>query len=178
MSYDLLVYTSSIPDGLRDQWPAAIARSGLIAEVSPEFDPAKPDGYVAWKVSVADPEAFRFASNYGTKPVEAGFELLTRDSEFEPDDWKTAAPDVVERVEEASQTWVFSNPHGGKPADLRLQWFAAATLAQLADGVLLDPQEDQSFLGEAALAEAAFQADKFEEEQRDDWTESTAFEGW
>ena len=73
---------------------------------------------------------------------------------------------------------MFSTPYGCKPEDFRLQWFAAATLAQLTGGVLQDPQEERSFLGEETLPEAEFQANKFEEDQDAEWPESPAFDGW
>jgi hypothetical protein len=178
MSYDLSVYARSLPNDLRAEWQAALAASGLVVELQPDFDPANQAGYLAWKLQPATPEAFRYASLYSTKAVEAGFELTIRPADIDLDDWKTAAPEVLDRLEEAEHAFSFSNPHGCAPADFRLQWFAAATLARLTDGVLQDPQEDRSFTGKAALAEAEFQADQFEEGQRDDWTASTAFEAW
>jgi len=178
MSYDLSVFASAVPEDLRTAWQDGLAAVGLKAELQPEFDPETQDGYLAWKIQVAAPDAFRFASLYPTTAVEAGFDLTISDADIDLADWKTAAPDVVKRVTVAERVFVFSTSHGCTPADFRLQWFAAAVLARVTDGVLLDPQEDHSFSGKDALVEAEFQADKFEEEQRSDWTASPAFQGW
>lgn len=178
MSYDLLVFVPSVKDSLRDTWPKAIAKAGLMVELHPDFDPAKQEGYLGWKLQVADADAFRFASLYAPKAVEAGFELNIQDADVDLDEWQTASPAVLDRLEAAESVWTFSNPHGGRPADFRLLWSAAAALAELTDGVLQDPQEDRSYTGKEAVEEASFQADKFEEEQRDDWAKSEPFTAW
>jgi hypothetical protein len=178
MSYDLHVFVRSLPGDLRGAWQDALARSGLVTLIHPDFDPEKQDGYLAWSLQVANPDAFRFASQYPATAVEAGFELEVHPAEIDDDEWKTASPAVLDKLDEAERTWTFRAAHHGKPADFRLFWFAAATLAELTDGVLQDPQEDRSFTGKEALAEAEFQADRFEEEQRDEWQASTAFDGW
>jgi hypothetical protein len=178
MSYDLLVYVPSLPNGLRTSWPAAIGKTGVTVELHPDFDPDKQAGYLGWKLQVTNPDAFRFASLYAKTAVEAGFELNIQPAEVDLDDWQTASPSVLDRLESAEEVWTFSNPHGGRPADFRLLWSAAAALAELTDGVLQDPQEDRSYAGKEATEEAAFQSDKFEEEQRDDWAKSEPFTNW
>lgn len=178
MSYDLNVFVPPREGALREEWQQALARSGLVTLINPDFDPEKQEGYLSWSLQVASPEAFRFAPLYPAKAVEAGFELTVRPAEIDEDEWKTASPAVLDKLDDAADVWTFRTPHGGKPADFRLLWFAAATLAELTDGVLQDPQEDRSFTGKEALAEAEFQADRFEEDQRDDWQESAAFDGW
>jgi hypothetical protein len=178
MSYDLLVYAPSLPDNLREQWQAALAACGLLAEVQPEFVRAEQSGTLAWKFGIANPDAFRFASLYPPFAVDAGFDLTVRPAVIDLAEWKRAPADVVARVSDAAYEVVFSNPHACTPADFRLQWFAAATLTQLCDGVLLDPQEERSFLSKQALAEAEFQAEKYEEEAESDWPTLAEFQGW
>lgn len=178
MSYDLRVFAKTLPETLRTTWPLALARSGLVAEVQPDFVATEYDGYLSWKLRVASAESFRFAARYPASDFEAGFEMTVSPADVDLEEWKTAAPEVVRCVEAAEYMVAFSSPHDCSPAEFRLQWFAAATLAQLTDGAVLEPQEERSFTAQEALAEAEYQSDKFEEDQRDDWTESPAFAGW
>jgi hypothetical protein len=178
MSYDLHVFVPPFQGHLREEWQKALAKTGLVALIDPDFVPEGHDGYLSWSLRVASQEAFRFAALYPAEAVEAGFELSVRRAELDDEEWKTASPAVLDRLDAAETMWTFGTAHAGKPADFRLLWFAAATLAALTDGVLQDPQEDRSFAGKEALAEAEFQADRFEEEQRDDWQASNAFDGW
>lgn len=178
MSYDLFVFSAALPENLRDRWPKALAQSGLVAEIQPDADLEHPSGYLAWKIRVASADAFRYADLYPTSAMEAGFELRASPADVDLADWRTAAPDVVKRISSAEHVFAFSSANDCTPTEFRLLWFAAATLAGLTDGVLQDPQEERSFNAEDALEEAAFQADKFEEDKRDEWTASPEFVAW
>jgi hypothetical protein len=68
---------------------------------------------------------------------------------------------------------------GRSVAELRVQVFTAATLAQICGGQYADPQRDQVFAASRAIAIAREEADGFEEHpiHPEDWA-IEPFPGW
>ena len=89
-------------------------------------------GWASFQFSIQRP-------GYLTVPISAGFELDIGPNE-EPEILAASAPEHLQRlVIEARRVFHFSTPAGRTVADLRLQAFGAAVLAELTGGALYDP---------------------------------------
>jgi hypothetical protein len=168
VSFDLFVYAPGLPADLISQWQQQLARHGLICHFPPgfQFSPWA-DSYVPVRVQVT-PGAFPLAGRYGTHPLLAEFELEVAPSTSEYfAEWKATTlqdipPTTRPYLERAIQCLYFRTGAGRTPLDLRLQYFAAATLAVITDGVIHDLEEGEYFVGEAALVHAAYMANAYE----------------
>jgi hypothetical protein len=168
MSIDLFVYVPELPADVIDRWQQQLAHHGLVCDFFPGFQITPwADSFVPVRVQIT-PGAFPLADQYGMHPLLAEFELEVETStgEFFAE-WKTSALQHIPLamrpyLERANQCLYFRTGAGRTPLDLRLQYFAACTLAVIADGVIYDPQQNQYFVGEAALAHAASKADAYE----------------
>ena len=181
MSFDLTVYAPAWPDDPARVWQESLARHGLVVEVLPGFSPGRwRGGFLPFKLLVT-PGSFAAAGRYGQEAVRAGFEI---DFQVEsPADLEAmasrASPMVAAVYRKSRQSAYLSTSMGRTVADLRLQCFAAATLAVASGGVVSDGQQGEAFVGDAAIQNAAREADAYEANAEDprDWG-LTPFPGW
>jgi hypothetical protein len=181
LSFTLEVLAPSFPDDLGSRWPEALAKQGLSVEVYPRFRASTGGGrFLPFKLTVRA-GAFPAAERYGPEPVLAGFEL----------DFSSTGPGELEELAEGAEAElagllrsaravaILRTAMGRTVADLRLQCFAAATLAKLCCGVVLDEQQGKYFFGSATLANASREAEAYEREPvpPEDW-DLIAFPGW
>jgi hypothetical protein len=157
VGFELTVVAETVPSDLRSRWQQALQEAGLTCEFHPSFHGADwPGGYLAIKVTGIAPDSFAEAWRYDASiPFICGFEL------------------EVSAADHASDTrlFVFHTGSGRSVADLRLQWFGAATLALRTQGEVEDPQRGEVFGKDVALARAAREADEYEEKwaKPEDW---------
>lgn len=178
MSFDLEVYVPTIPQNLNALWVEALAKAGLHCELPPWFDAAAwADNFLAIKVEV-DPAKVPTVAQHGVGPWVAGIELDISDYDpvREPVSW--APPEFQERLRRMRRRFAFCTHMGRSALDLRLQCFAAATLAVLADGVVVDPQSGQCLAGKDALTNAAREVAEFEDGAEPEVWQLTPFPGW
>jgi hypothetical protein len=165
MGFDLSVIGREATPNLVERWQASLATYGLLCEFHPEFEFGAGDGgFLPIKLTVV-PGSFPLAERYGTEPVVCGFEFYEHPYSYkgEPD----GPPELVERLRQAVRRYAFWTGARRSVADLRLQCFGAATLAELTGGVVNDPQQGLYFFGPAAVANAAPEASEYES----DWAE-------
>jgi hypothetical protein len=154
MSFDLAVYVPIFPLGLKGRWEQRLALEGLRCAFPPGFNPARwPGGYVPVKVEEV--------AHYGSIPVLASFEF-----DVGPSDGTTEGQDVPGPLGEILtltrwRCWLVTKT-GRSAADLRVQSFAAATLAEVAGGVVFDPQQGRYFAGREAITNAAAESASYE----------------
>jgi hypothetical protein len=160
MSFELTVVPNRVPPDLGSRWQQALEAAGLRCEFHPTFRGAVwPGGYLPIKVTAVAADSFPEASRYSeSTPFICGFELDISAGESEG-----SAPE--------SRLFVLRTAMGRSVADLRLQWFGAATLAILTGGEVEDPQRGENFPTDAALVQAAREADEYEERwaKPEDW---------
>jgi hypothetical protein len=181
MSFGLSVYAPAWPDDLAGVWRESLSRHGLLVEVFPGFSPARwKGGFLPFKLGVAR-ASFSTADRYGDGAVLAGFEVdFQSESPADLEELATEAPPEVASVYRKSRHSAYLSTSMGKTvADLRLQCFAAATLAIASGGVVSDGQQGKDFVGEAAIQNAAREADEHEAHADNprDW-DLTPFPGW
>ena len=156
MGFSLEVLTGAVSPAITQAWIAGLVRHGLKVEAHPRFSFERwRGGWAPFQCSIERP-------GYPTAPISAGFELdIGPNAEAEV--LAARAPEYLQRfVSEASRVFHFSTAAGRTVADLRLQVFGAAVLAELADGVVYDPQRDEFFAGPAAIQNAFREAESFE----------------
>ncbi len=162
MGFELTVVPDKVPPDLRSRWQQALQEAGLTCEFHPSFQGADwPGGYLAIKVTGIGPDSFAAAWRYDeSMPFICGFELEV-----------SAADDAGGNAGSDTRLFVFRTGTGRSVADLRLQWFGAATLALLTEGEVEDPQRGELFRGGMALAQATREADEYEEKwaKPEDW---------
>jgi hypothetical protein len=181
MSFTLSVFAGGVPEDLKSRWERSLADYGLRAEFLPEFDPAHwPGGMLPARLEV-QPGAFAAAGRYGAGPLIAAFEFYVMEADPEHIELlaQEASTEIRRRLETARKHFFFITSTGRSAADLRLQYFAAAVLAMMSGGVLVDCQSDRYLVGDAAIEAARAEADFFDghEEAFRDW-DSLAFPGW
>jgi len=152
MSFDLSVQAYRVPSDLRADWARALAEHGLMVGFHPAFDPAHWTGGLVPATLRATPGAFPAAARYGSNRVLCGFEL----------DVSIPRTPAAREGREARRYFAFRTAAGRTVADLRLQCFAAATLAILSEGLVEDPQQGASFGGQRAIENARREADEYE----------------
>jgi hypothetical protein len=163
MGFELSVIGRDATPSLVRRWQASLAAHGLLCEFHPDFEfGAGHSGFLPIKLTVA-PGSFPLADRYGTEPVLCGFEFSDRPYSytFYPDE-PARPPELVERLRQAVWLYHFWTGAGRTVADLRLQCFGAATLAELVGGVVDDPQQGLYFFGPSAVANAAREANEYE----------------
>jgi hypothetical protein len=184
MSFDLFVYVPTLPDDLIPLWEAQLAHHGLICSFYPGFHPTTtPDNFIPVRVQVV-PGAFPQADRYGTAPLYTELELDYEDAsgEYFPE-WQASAlryapANLHSYLEQASCCLYFRTAAGRTLIEFRLQYFAAATLAVLTNGLVDDPQAGQYLVGADAIQKATVEADAYEARaDRDDW-QLPVFNGW
>ncbi len=181
MSITLSVFAAAVPEDLKARWERSLAGYGLRVEFLPEFDPDQWQGGILPARLEVEPGAFRATERYGEGPLIAGFEFYIM--EAEPEHLELLAQGapyfIKEKLGAARKHFFFNTSMGRSAADLRLQYFAAATLAILSGGVFNDCQSDEYLAGEAAIEPASAEADAFDtyEPAFRDW-DSLAFPGW
>ncbi len=165
MSVDLTVYMQGLPDDLGSKWARAMAEWGMECKPASNCLTEGDIGFVPWICVESSQDASEDAKPVRDRAFEAGFELSVG-----PFDSKAYLVElqaghngqddqaVIEAIRLARIEARFRTSSSRSPADLQLQWFAAATLAILADGVLEDPQAGRRYVGRAALLEAARQS--------------------
>jgi len=163
MGFELTVVPNIVPPDLRSRWQRALQEAGLTCEFHPTFRGADwPGGYLPIKVTAVAADSFPEASRYSeSTPFICGFELEI--SAGETDSPEGPGPE--------SRLFVCRTATGRSVADLRLQWFGAATLAVLTGGEVEDPQRGELFEKAVALSHAAREADDYEERwaKPEDW---------
>jgi hypothetical protein len=107
--------------------------------------------------------SFPAAHRYGEGPIIAGFELDCFRN-LQGGDEDDVSSELLERLERARWRFFLTTTMGRSVADLRIQSFGAATLAIVTDGTVFDGQQGRYFTGEAAIANAAREADEYERE--------------
>jgi hypothetical protein len=98
------------------------------------------------------PGAFPAASRYGAMAILCGFEL----------DVSVPSTPAARTGVETRRYFSFRTPSSRSVADLRVQSFAAATLAVICEGLVEDPQQGASFRGDRAIANATREAAEYE----------------
>lgn len=181
VSYSVDVFAPFLPKDCGSTWREALTPHGLTVEVYPGFNAATwQGGCVPFRV-VAVEGAFPAAHRYGQVPVVAGFEVafLPVDADELNDLLSEAPAELRDRLRATTIAAHFRTAMGRTVADLRLQCFGAATLAEMTGGVLLDPQEGRYYSGRDALGYAARESEAFESNPVSprDW-ELVAFPGW
>lgn len=160
MGFELTVVPKSVPADLRSRWQEALEEAGITCEFHPSFQGTDwRGGYLAIKVTGVAHDSFAEVWRYeASVPFICGFELDISAGESEE-----GGPE--------SRLFVFRTGTGRSVADLRLQWFGAATLAILTGGEVEDPQRGENFDPDAALVQAAREADEYEERwaKPEDW---------
>ncbi len=153
MSFDLAVFAQRVPQDLIPAWTQALAAHGLTVEFHPSFDGhVWGGGFLPIMVTSIAPGAFPAAHRYSAPPFVCGFELTVSDLEA-----SSGHPGGV-----PGRYFELRTALGRSVADLRLQCFAAATLAIVTGGTVEDPQQDASFEGQEAIRNAAREADEYE----------------
>ena len=181
MSFGLSVYAPEWPGDLARVWQESLSRHGLVVEVFPGFSAAQwKGGFLPFRL-VVTAGSFPAAERYGSEAVLAGFEVDFR-SENSADLEEVAAeasPEAAAVYRKSRCSAYFSSSMGRTVADLRLQCFAAATLALASDGLVSDGQQGKDFLGDAAIQNAAREADAFDQQpiNEQDW-DLMPFPGW
>jgi hypothetical protein len=181
VSFGLNVYAPEWPGELAKVWQDALSRHGLVVEVFPGFTVADwKGGFLPFKV-IVKPNSFPAAQRYGGDPVLAGFEVdFQLEDPADLEEFAAEAPAEVAAVYRKSRVSAyFSTSMGRTVADLRLQCFAAATLAVASGGLVSDGQQGKDFLGDAAMQNAAREANAFDEHPvaESDW-DLVPFPGW
>lgn len=168
MSFSLSVFAGGVPEDLKSRWERSLADYGLRVEFLPEFDPEHwPGGMLPAKLEV-QPGAFRTAGHYGPGPLIAGFEfdIMEADPEHIELLAQEASTEIQQRLGTARKHFFFNTAAGRSAADLRMQYFAAAVLAILSHGVLVDCQDDRYLVGDAAIEAAYAEAAFFDSHER------------
>lgn len=184
MSFDLFVYVPNLPDNLVPLWEAQLANHGLICSFCPGFHPRTTiDSFISVRVQVV-PGAFASAAHYGVAPLYTELELDYQDAsgEYFPE-WQAAAlryapTSLHSYLEQASCCLYFRTAAGRTLIEFRLQYFAAATLAILTNGLVEDPQTGPFLVGADAIQNATVEADGYEARAApEDW-QLPLFNGW
>jgi hypothetical protein len=153
MGFDLIVMANRVPQDLPRAWEGALAQAGYGCTFDPSFKGVTwPGGFLPITIREIRSGLFPAAHKYGPLPFWCGFEL----------DVRPAEPPQEKAGSGEHYYFSLSTSMGRTVADLRLQCFAAATLAAITSGVVEDPQQDAAFEGEEALANAAREANEYE----------------
>jgi len=182
VSFSLAVLAPTFSDDLGPRWSTELARHGLLVEFYPGFKPSTwRGGFLPFMVKVQS-GAFPTAARYGSDPLLGGFELdfgRTDAEELAEVAAEEQVPAVAALLESCRVEAVLSTSMGRTVLDLRLQSFAAATLAIVARGLVMDGQQGKSFVGAEAVANAARESDLFDAQpiHEADW-DLVPFPGW
>jgi hypothetical protein len=168
VSFDLDVYAVRCPKDLRTRWQRAFADCGMICEFRPDFDPQTWSGgdFIA-KIEVSE-DGFPGSQLYGERPFVAGCGMdMYRSPEFdeERDDLLGRCPRALQaKLKKAKAMCFFTTSMCRPPEAWRFQFFAAATLAKVSDGILYDPQPAVFHTGEKAVKLAERAAESMDKE--------------
>jgi hypothetical protein len=178
MSFSLHVLAQRLPEDFVSRWKESLANYGLHCEFPPGLSLGEwRGGYLPVKLDV-DPNAFPSAGRYGAQSLLAGFEL---DLSGTASGWEALElpARLSERMRQVEREFFLETHLGRTVADLRLQCFAAATLAIITDGVLYDGQQGVYYFGEEGIEAAAREAGEYENNlsEEDEW-ENLVFPGW
>jgi hypothetical protein len=184
MSFDLFVYAPPLPANLIPLWEAALARYWLICSFYPGFHPITThDSFVPIQVRVV-PDAFPLADRYGAASLYAELEVYCEDvageyfAEWRARAFQYAPATLHPYLEQAACCLYFRTAAGRTLIEFRLQYFAAATLAILTNGLVDDPQTGCYLVGADAIQKATAEADTYEARaDPDDW-QLPLFTGW
>ena len=128
-------------------------------------------GFLPVKVQVHR-NSFPSSNKYDERPLIAGFEL-------EIGGYKKSTFEVDERNHiEVCKSFFFRTAMRRSVIDLRLQCFAAATLANIMKGVVVDDQLCESFIGQDALKNAERESREYEDFYEKNFSELPLFQGW
>lgn len=156
MSFSLEVFASAASEPTTQAWIAALVKHGLVVVAHPRF------GFQRWQGGWAPFQVSVRCPGYPAEPASAGFELDIGPNE----DAEALAADAPEHLQnlvaEAPRVFHFSTPAARTVADVRLQVFGAALLAEVLGGVVYDPQRNEFFAGTAAIQNAQREAETFE----------------
>jgi hypothetical protein len=177
MSFSLEVFAVSGPDDLAARWLAALAQHGLVVDPPPGFRPSSwRGGWLPFTLRVTDAGPGAVA-RYPRHAVRAGFELDVAPYDGASDLAADAPEDVRGILGSATRVFSLTSPAGRTVADLRLQCWAAATLAAVTGGAVYDPQQGAFFTGAGAAANALREVEEYEGQAADDaWKLETAAE--
>ena len=178
MSFTLIVFIPSIPQDLAEGWPMEIAKYGDTVEPYPGFSSDWRGGVLFFRM-IVQPDALPPSSHYGLDAVLAYFELYYEDAEFLNEMIEEAPAEFKILIKNAQYCGALITSAGRTPADWRLQYIAAATLAVITGGVLFDPQQDAYFTVDTALSNAIRAIGQYEANKKtpEEW-EMPLFTGW
>ena len=184
MSFDLFVFVPQLPIDLAHRWEQALLECGLHCTFYPGYHPSTwHDAFAPVRVAVLA-QAFPAAAVYGSRPLLTDIELDDMDvTEGEFADIKISALEDVPvhlrfALEQATRCIHLHSSAGRTLLQFRLQCCAAATLAVMTEGVLLDLQQGGYLSGQDALEHAKQVADDYEQRaEPDDW-KLTVFRDW
>jgi len=162
MAFELSVLGRAPTPDIVTSWQARLAAHGLLCEFHLGFAFGSWEGGFLPIKLVVIPGAFPLAERYGPAPILCGFEFdIHPVSDVHLP--SRGAADLLERLRKADWHYYFRTTIGRNVGDLRLQCFGAATLAELTHGLVFDPHQGAYFVGPAALANAAREADSYED---------------
>jgi len=180
MSFSLTVFAPAFPDPIVSPWREALSEHGLVVQIWPGFQPSQwTGGFLPFSVEVR-PNSFPAANRYGTASLLAGFEIHFHDTD--PDDMEKLVAeehgDISTILRTARSEATLMTSRGRSALDLRLQSFAAATLATVAKGLVLDAQQGRCFRGLEAIANAKRESDRFDAQSDPNDYYIAPFPGW
>jgi hypothetical protein len=164
MHYGLTVNVSQWPPDLGLLWQEHLRPHGLIVEPATECRPgAHRGGRLTFRLMVK-PGSFPTAARYGDSPIQAGFDacfqrLGRQDHTLLAIECPAPARALFRKCPYEAH---FSTDRGRTVADVRLQCFAAGTLAAASGGVMHDSRSGDFLVGDAAWRHAAREADRYE----------------
>ena len=172
MAFELSVYTPKILENLESRWLDALAAEGLVCEFHPNFTIANNHrGFLPISVRVRK-NSFLNSEKYGEKTLLGGFEL-----DIESGNKSILEIDNTNRID-VCKTFIVRTAMGRSVIDFRLQCFAAAALANITGGILVDHQANSNFIGRKALENAEREAREYEEFYKENFLELPLFNGW
>ncbi|HVE57269.1 MAG TPA: hypothetical protein VNB22_10610 [Pyrinomonadaceae bacterium] len=172
MSFELSVHTPEILTNLESSWLKALSEEGLICEFHPSFSVNSwGGGLLPEKVQILK-NSFPTSNKYGEDPLLAGFEL-------DVDAYEKSVFEINETSQiEVCRFFFFRTAMRRSVIDLRLQCFAAATLANMLNGVVIDHQAGENFTGQEALKNAERESKEYEDFYEKNFSELALFDGW
>lgn len=157
MSFDLFVYVPSFDASMQQAWLRALEARGVRCVPSPGFSLLQYDEDATIDCTIGPPlvrepwpvESVGHVAQVSPVDEEARAGLVEGSTD----------PVLAERARAATLEFHFHSSAGRSNAALLLQCYGAAALAEVANGVLMDPQEGVAVTGDAAYRIARHNSD-------------------
>ena len=172
MAFELSVHTPEISADLESKWLKALSEQGLVCKFHPSFAiDTWQGGFLPIGVEVRK-NSFSMSNKYGKQALLGGFEL-----DIEDYDKSVFEFDKTHQIE-VCKMFFFRTAMRRSVIDFRLQCFAAATLANIAGGIVIDHQANENFVGWEALKNAERESQEYEDFYEKNFSELPLFDGW